>query len=247
MKYERKLAERDKRPPNRRGKPPKAPSDKAKDDKQVKLTDRDSGLMKKNESSEWRQSSNAQAVVDAEGSQLVLGARVSRCANDSEELVAEVDSVPESVGSVERALADNCFATGSEVKALFDRGIDVLVSTRKEDRRRQHDPRRRRNLKRSRSRSGSWRCGRSWPKTRIAPGTAYASRPWNGVLGVVKNVMGFRQPSTQRRPGIAYQQSERTPRGTAQPNVSRLLTTLNRPSTGAKSPLPVWRSPSWGM
>ena len=94
--------------------------------------------MKKSESSEFPQSYNAQAVVDAEGSQLVLGARVSRCANDSQELVADLDSVPESVGTAERALADNSFASGREVKTLEDRGIDVLVSTRA-DRRRQHD------------------------------------------------------------------------------------------------------------
>lgn len=137
--YERKLAEREKRPPRREGRKPKPPRETPEAKRQVNLVDKDSGLMKKSESSEYRQAYNAQAVVDADGSQLVLGARVSGCTNDKHELVADVDSVPESAGTVERALADNSFATGSEVETLEDRGIDVLVSTRKEDRRRQHD------------------------------------------------------------------------------------------------------------
>ena len=45
----------------------------------VNLTDADSGLMRRNQRSEYRQAYNAQAVVDADGSQLVLVTRVSRC------------------------------------------------------------------------------------------------------------------------------------------------------------------------
>ncbi len=69
-------------------------------------------MKKSGRGSEWRQSNNAQTVVDADGSQLVLGARVSDCADDKRELVADVDSVPKSVGLIERALADSGYASG---------------------------------------------------------------------------------------------------------------------------------------
>ena len=193
--YERKLAEREKRPPRRRGRLPKAPSAEPEADKQVNLTDQDSGLMKKSRSSEWRQSYNAQAVVDAEGSQLVLGARVSVCASDSQELVADVDSVPDEVGAVKRALADSGYANGSEVKTLEDRGIDVLVSTRGGDRRRQHDFRPEKPPKPDKEPKSKWiRAMRE----KLAQDD---NRAWYGlrkltvepVFGVVKQVIGFRE------------------------------------------------------
>ena len=46
--------------------------------------------MRKSRRHEYRQAYNAQAAVDADGSQLVLGARVSVCASDRNELVALV-------------------------------------------------------------------------------------------------------------------------------------------------------------
>lgn len=193
--YERRLAEREKRPPRRRGRQPVAPSAEPEADQQVNLTDKDSGLMKKSRSSEWRQSYNAQAVVDAEGSQLVLGARVSVCASDKQELVADVDSVPESLGPVERALADSGFASGDEVKTLLGRGVDVLVSTEGGDRRRQHDFRPETPRKPRKEPKSKWILemreklaqeeNRAWYDLR--------KQTVEPVFGVVKQVMGFRQ------------------------------------------------------
>ena len=76
--------------------------------------------------------------MDADGSQLVLGARVSTNASDRRELVADVDAVPASVGTVKGVLADNGCATGDEVSQLEQRGMEVLVATTAEWRRR-HD------------------------------------------------------------------------------------------------------------
>ena len=77
--------------------------------------------------------------MDAEGSQLVVGARVSSCASDRNELVADVDAVPESVGGPARVLADNGYATGSEVAELESRDMEVLVAVGRGGRRRAHD------------------------------------------------------------------------------------------------------------
>jgi len=90
---------------------------------QTNLTDGDSGLMRKNKKNEYQQSYNAQAVVDAEGSQLVLGARVSGCGSDRRELVADVETVAESVGVPTQVLADNGYAYQQAVERLRDRGM----------------------------------------------------------------------------------------------------------------------------
>ena len=137
--YERKMAARDAREGRAKGRRIKPPPDTPKESTQVNLTDADSGLMRKNQRSEYQQAYNAQAVVDADGSRLVLGARVSRCASDRNELVADVDTVPEAVGAPARVLADNGYATEAEVETLTGREIDVLVAVGTEDRRRQHD------------------------------------------------------------------------------------------------------------
>lgn len=137
--YERKVAAREKREGRAKGRRIKAPAETPKESTQVNLTDADSGLMRRNKRSEYRQAYNAQAVVDADGSQLVLGARVSRCASDRNELVADVDAVPAAVGAPTQVLADNGYATETEVETLTDREMDVLVAVGTEDRRRQHD------------------------------------------------------------------------------------------------------------
>ena len=63
--------------------------------------------MRKSRRHEYRQAYNAQAAVDADGSQLVLGARVSVCASDRNELVADVDAIPAALGAAELADAEH--------------------------------------------------------------------------------------------------------------------------------------------
>ena len=193
--HERKVAARDAR--KAKGRPPKPPSEEPRPDEQVNLTDADSGLMRRSERHEYRQAYNAQAVVDAEGSQLVLGCRVSRSATDRGELVADVDAVPSAVGTAECALADNGYASGSEVAELEGRGMDVLVATGAEGRRRRrHDFR-----PKPESESPPKEPKAAWLKTM----RERLEEPENReryrlrkqtvepVFGVVKQAMGFRQ------------------------------------------------------
>jgi len=95
--YEQKLAEREKRAGKSKGKKPKPPQETPDDHEQINLTDPDSRLMRKSKREAYTQSYNAQAVVDAEGSQLVLGGHVSRCASDANELEPALESMPEEV------------------------------------------------------------------------------------------------------------------------------------------------------
>ena len=87
--YEAKLKAREaservgKRPGGRN---PKPPADKPQDNAQYNFTDPDSRIMKAGQSQAFEQSYNAQAAVDAEGSYLILGQRVTNHSNDKEEL-----------------------------------------------------------------------------------------------------------------------------------------------------------------
>jgi transposase len=127
--YERKVAARDQRKGRRKGKKIKPPDDTLPPSAQSNLTDADSKLMRKNKGSEYRQSYNAQAAVSTDGSQLILGNRVSTNAADGGELVADVDALSEALGRVSGVLADNGFANGEQVDELERRHLEVLVAT----------------------------------------------------------------------------------------------------------------------
>ena len=109
--------------------------------------------------------------------------------------MADVDSIPESAGRVDRVLADNGFASGREVKTLEDRGIEVLVATRSEDHRRARDFRPEKPKKPRKAPKSEWVCrmqeklaredNRTWCRLR--------KQTVEPVFGIVKHVMGFRQ------------------------------------------------------
>lgn len=137
--YERRKAAHETDGRNGGGRPPSPPSETPRPEQQSNLTDPDSRLMRKNKRSAYRQSYNAQAAVDADGSQLVLGARVSQCPADANELAVTVDAIPASVGAASCVLGDTGYANGAEVAKLEARGMEVLVATPGRARRRPHD------------------------------------------------------------------------------------------------------------
>jgi transposase len=137
--YEAKVAAREKRTGRAKGKRPKPPDGTPRPNEQSNLSDPDSRLMRKSKNHEYRQAYNAQAVVDAGGSQLIVGARVGNCASDRNELVADIAAIPAELGRPGTILADNGYANGGEVAALAESGIEALVATAAEGRRRLHD------------------------------------------------------------------------------------------------------------
>jgi ElaB/YqjD/DUF883 family membrane-anchored ribosome-binding protein len=134
--YERKVAAREQRKGRRKGKKIKPPDDKPPPSAQSNLTNSDSKLMRKNKGSEYRQSYNAQSAVSTDGSQLIVGNRVSTCAADGGELIADVESVPAALGRVGGVLADNGFASGEQIDELEWRHMEVLVATGRPKKRR---------------------------------------------------------------------------------------------------------------
>jgi hypothetical protein len=137
--HEAKVAARDKREGRAKGKHPKPPDDTPRAEEQSNLSDPDSRLMRKSKNHEYRQAYNAQAVVDATGSQLILGARIGQCASDRNELVADIAAIPAELGAPEMVLADSGYANGDEVANLAEAGIEALVATGAQGRRRPHD------------------------------------------------------------------------------------------------------------
>ena len=196
--YERKVAERETRRGKRKGKKIKPPDDTPGGGEQTNLTDPDSGLMRKSKRHEYRQSYNAQSVVDAEGSQLVLGTRVSQRASDSNELVADIESIPDELRRPETVVADNGYANQAEVERLEAEDaegnrIEVLVSMGAEGRQRRYD------FRPPKEDKGSSRARSPWAEAMQAKldtewGRAtYRLRQQTvePVLGIIKNVLGF--------------------------------------------------------
>ena len=136
--YEAKVAARETRTGRAKGKHPKPPDETPRADEQSNLSDPDSRLMRKSKQHEYRQAYNAQAVVDAGGSQLIVGARVTNCASDRNELVADIAAIPAVLGRPATVLADNGYANGDEVAALAESDIEALVATGSSGRRRRY-------------------------------------------------------------------------------------------------------------
>ena len=188
---ERKVVAREQREGRRKGKRTEPP----RDEEQVNLTDSGSAPVRRNKRSGHRRRCNAQAVVDAEGSQLVPGSRAGRSASDRGELAADADPVPGALGSPDRALADNGYATGTEVAELENRGLGALAAVGTEDRRRARGfrpppaekPAREPKADwservRARTAAGEGRSRRRLRKQAVAP-----------APGTVKGAMGFRR------------------------------------------------------
>ena len=185
--YERKVATRERRTGSRKGRHIKPPTEAPEAKEQINLTDADSALMRKSRRHEYRQAYNAQAAVDADGSQLVLGSRVSVCASDRNELVADVEAIPAAVGVADRVLADSGYATGSEVSQLEGRGMEVLVATGAESQRRRHDFRPEPQADWIKSMQEKMALPEHRAHYRLRKQTV------EPVFGIVKQAMGFRQ------------------------------------------------------
>ena len=135
-KYERKLREYEARQESgRRGgtrpQPPENTGPKPTD--QANLTDDDSRLMRKNRRAEYRQAYNAQAAVDADGSQLILSQHVTNCASDAGELEPAVDGIDREIGTPEAVLADTGYVNSEAIERLENTGVDVYIPVTSED------------------------------------------------------------------------------------------------------------------
>jgi hypothetical protein len=111
-----------------RGPKPKPPASQPEDKAQYNFTDADSRIMKAGKSHAFEQSYNAQAAVDAEGSYLILGKRVTNNSNDKTELKPTLTSVEPAVRKVDEALVDSGYFSEAAVEEVEAAGQVVVYA-----------------------------------------------------------------------------------------------------------------------
>jgi len=110
------------------------------DHQQINLTDPDSFLMRKSKRDGWQQAYNAQAVVDADGSQLILAAYVAESATDRYEIEPAVEAIDPKIGKPGIVLADGGYVSTDVIRrfASRDDGPELYLAISADD----HDIRR---------------------------------------------------------------------------------------------------------
>ena len=124
--YEEKVRQREGR--ENKGREIHPPKDTPDDHEQANLTDHDSRLMRKSKREGYTQSYNAQAAVDADGSQLILSNHVTTCASDANELEPAVNNIPASIGTPDKVLADTGYANADTIERMEKDGLDLYVA-----------------------------------------------------------------------------------------------------------------------
>ena len=178
----------------RRGRPPKPPDEMPPPDRQSNLTDPDSQLMRKSKAHEYRQAYNAQAVVCAEGSQLILATNMATTPSDQPTFAATILAMEKSVGLPHTVLADAGFASAAAVAELEARNIEPLVAIAKTQPHRPYDfrpppdePKPQRRI------TEPWRLAMKAKLETEQGKTRYKKRKQTvePVFGIVKSAMGF--------------------------------------------------------
>jgi transposase len=195
--YEAKVREREVkarrsgRKPRGRGPTPPTPGPRDKD--QYNFTDPDSRVMKNSTDQGFDQHYNVQVAVTQENL-LVVGESLSNHPNDQAEAKPTMDSIPTALGKPKAAALDNGYFSQTNIEALESRGIEPYIATGGD------------------SHNQSWQerfaaeptppPADASPKAKMAyklkteVGKAiYAARKSTvePVIGVIKEVLGFRQ------------------------------------------------------
>lgn len=108
------------------------PVGQPKDSQQINLTDPDSALMRKSRHDSYEQAYNAQAVVEAEGNQLILATDVLTTPSDANELKVAWEKVVQSVGPVQRMLADGGYVNAEAIGEVGQK-VDLYVAIARAD------------------------------------------------------------------------------------------------------------------
>ncbi len=201
--FEKKLAERErkeketgKKPAGAAPKPPKTGPENSNE--QVNLSDSDARIMRKNKRSGFTQSFNAQAAVDADGSQLIVGNHLSQSPSDSGELEEGVSSVPEQLGKPEAVLSDAGYVNADMIERVEkELGVEVFCSVHREDAHseRRYDYRPKKQSERPVRKVKDPRLLAMQAKLQTEEGKAiYGVRNHTveTAFGIIKSVMGFR-------------------------------------------------------
>jgi transposase len=193
--YEAKKAAYDAKKGRRRGTPPVPPDDTPPPERQSNLTDPDSALMRRSDAHEYRQAYNAQAVVCADGAQLVLATNLVATSADTPSFAQTILAMHKTVGLPPRVLADTGYASGPAVEALKAQGIEPFVAIGRTQPHRPYDFRPPPPPKTQKRITEPWRIAMK-AKLETEDGKAeYKKRKQTvePVFGVIKSAMGFRR------------------------------------------------------
>ena len=195
--YERKKATHAAKA-GRRGSAPVPPDDDDQfppGDRQTNLTDPDSRLMRKSARHEYRQAYNPQAVVDADGTQLIVATNVATTPSDQPTFAQTILAMENGIGLPSTVLADAGYASGDAIAALCAKDIDPLVAISATQPQRPYDFRPPpENPKQPRAINEPWRKDM---KARLETDEAKAKyrlrkQTVEPVFGIIKHAMGFR-------------------------------------------------------
>ncbi len=162
--------------------------------KQINLTDADSALMRKSRHDSYQQAYNAQVVVEAEGAQLILATDVLTTPSDANELEVALKKVEQSVGPVQRMLADGGYVNAQAIGNVGQK-VDLYVAIARADHSyRRYDfrpPKKKQAKKLTDQRLVAMRKKVTSPEgKRIYRRRAATVEP---VFGVIKGALGMRQ------------------------------------------------------
>ncbi len=122
-------AKRTGKPP--RGTPPTPPTPGPRDTDQYNFTDPESRIMKNSTDKGFNQHSNAQVAVEQE-SLLIVGTSLSNHPNDQAEIVPTVKAIPEALGIPEAAALDQGYFSATNITTLEELGIEPYIATGRE-------------------------------------------------------------------------------------------------------------------
>ena len=133
--YEAKLRHREAKAARKgqkpRGRKPKPPRPGPRDKDQYNFTDPDSAIMKNPNSKGFDQHYNTQVAVDQE-SLLIVAAVVSNEPTDRQQALPTVDAIPDVLGTPPAAALDAGYWSEDNVNGLQARGIDPYIATGRE-------------------------------------------------------------------------------------------------------------------
>ena len=205
MKARQESRRMGKKPP---GYNPKPPKNKPEENAQYNFTDPDSRIMKAGKSHAFEQNYNAQAVVDAEGSYLILGQRVTNHCNDKQELKPTIETVDAVLREVQEVLADSGYFSEEAVTEIEEDGrVTVYAAVDKQshgrtvaelEMRADPDPP---DADCSVTEKMRWRLQTQEGKERYK----LRKQTVEPVFGIIKQAMGFRQFNLRGSPKAALE------------------------------------------
>ena len=130
-KIQKRLEKEQKTGKKSRGQPPKAPIPGPNDKDQHNFTDPDSRIMKNGTNKGFDQHYNAQIAVEHE-SRLIVAAGLSNHPNDKKEAKPTLEAIPNELGRPNSVSMDNGYYSENNVEHCEEMGIEAYIATGRE-------------------------------------------------------------------------------------------------------------------